>query len=120
LVLNWTAGILRTKCGIAPRNYFQTGPQHPFPINLLFFLPLVGGLEGRLKTLRTLNKVGFEKSKSAKSEIQRNCTLIDRPCFFRSIKVCKNRYLVLFLCLIQNSSGLWSPPTDSNLNFLKL
>ena len=49
---------------LSPRNYFQTGPQHPFPINLLFFLPLVGGLEGRLKTLRTLNKVGFEKTLS--------------------------------------------------------
>jgi hypothetical protein len=37
----------------------------PFcPLNLSFPLPLVGGgLEGRLKHLRTLTKVGFENSK---------------------------------------------------------
>jgi hypothetical protein len=35
-----------------------------FPINLSLLLPLmVGGLEKRLKGLRTLIKVGFEKSK---------------------------------------------------------
>jgi hypothetical protein len=34
------------------------------PVNLSFLLPLVvGGLEGRLQHLRTLIKVGFEKSK---------------------------------------------------------
>lgn len=34
---------------LPPKNYFQTGPHLPFPINLLFLLPLVGGLEGRFK-----------------------------------------------------------------------
>jgi hypothetical protein len=39
-----------------------------YPINLSFLLPLVGGgLEGRLKHLRTLIKVGFEKSKPTKA-----------------------------------------------------
>lgn len=37
------------------------GLQHPFPINLLFPLPLVNELEERLKYLRALNKIGFEK-----------------------------------------------------------
>jgi hypothetical protein len=56
----WTANILTVKIGISPKNYFfYTGPQPPFPINLL---SLVGDLEGRLKHLRTLIKVGFEKS----------------------------------------------------------
>jgi hypothetical protein len=32
-----------------------------FPINHLSPLPLVGGIEERLKCLRALNKVGFEK-----------------------------------------------------------
>lgn len=40
-------------------------PQPPFPINLLSFLPLVGGLEGKLKGLRSLNKAGFEKYEPA-------------------------------------------------------
>jgi hypothetical protein len=44
-VCYWT-GILTMKSGIAPRNYFWTGPQHPFPINLLSPWPLVRGLEG--------------------------------------------------------------------------
>jgi hypothetical protein len=39
-------------------------PGSPFPTNISFPLPLAGGgLEGRLKHLRTLIKVGFEKSK---------------------------------------------------------
>jgi hypothetical protein len=36
------------------------------PLFLLIFLSLltlVGGLDGRLKSLRILNKIGFEKSK---------------------------------------------------------
>lgn len=36
-----------------------------FPINLSLSLPIVGGLEGGLKHLRTLTKVGFDKSKAA-------------------------------------------------------
>jgi hypothetical protein len=31
LLLNLTAGILAMKSGVAQRNYFQTGPQYPFP-----------------------------------------------------------------------------------------
>lgn len=63
LILNWT-DILTTKVGIAPKNYFETYKNPLFPINLSSPLPLVGGIEGRLKNLRTLNKVGFEKSES--------------------------------------------------------
>ena len=48
---------------LPPKNDFLIGPQLSFPINCLSLLPLVGGLEGRLKCLRTLNRVGFEKSK---------------------------------------------------------
>jgi hypothetical protein len=61
LLLNWTADVLKTRRGIVPRNSCLTGPQLPFPINFLFPLPLVYELERRLKSLRTLNKVGFEK-----------------------------------------------------------
>ena len=43
--------------------YFAgTGAQPHCTINHLSLLPVVSGLEGRLKHLRTLNKVGFEKS----------------------------------------------------------
>ena len=47
LPLNWTVGILTTKSGVSPKNYYKIGPQPPFPINLLSLLPLVSGLEGR-------------------------------------------------------------------------
>lgn len=36
--------------------------KYPFPINIIFSLPLVCGLEGRLKYVRTLNKI-VDKSK---------------------------------------------------------
>ena len=36
----------------------------PCPINHIILLPLVGGLEGKLKCLRTVIKVGFEKKKT--------------------------------------------------------
>jgi hypothetical protein len=52
------------KIGIAPKKCFSTVLQLLFPITLSFPLPLMGGgLEGKLKSLRTLIKVGFEKSK---------------------------------------------------------
>lgn len=41
----------------------------PFPIILLFPLPLVDGLEERLKHLRTLDKVDFEKSKPSEGSL---------------------------------------------------
>lgn len=34
----------------------------PFPVNLISPLPLLGGLEGKLKYLSTLNKVGLKKN----------------------------------------------------------
>lgn len=40
------------------RDCFSIGPQPLFPNNLSL-LPLVGGVEGRLKHLRTQNKVKF-------------------------------------------------------------
>jgi hypothetical protein len=58
-VLAWMTDILTMKIRFAPSNYLKAGSQSPF----LFPLPLVDGLEGRLKNLRTLLKVGFEKSK---------------------------------------------------------
>jgi hypothetical protein len=59
-VLYWTADILTKKIGIAPQNYFCTGPHPPLPINHLPPLPLVGGISGRLKHLKPLLKVeGF-------------------------------------------------------------
>ena len=39
---------------------------NPLNLNLLFPLPLVSGLNGRLKHSRTLNKVGLGKSKPIK------------------------------------------------------
>lgn len=62
-LLDWTDGILITKSSVTPKNYFKTGPQSLFPINLLSPQALVSGLEERLKRSRTLNKVGLEKSK---------------------------------------------------------
>lgn len=51
-VLAWTDDILTTKIGISLKKR-----SHPSsPINLSFPLPLVGGLEGRPKHLRTLIK----------------------------------------------------------------
>jgi hypothetical protein len=50
------------KSGIAPRNSYYSGLQHPFPIN---HFPN-SGLKGRLKHLRNLNKVGFEKQNKTK------------------------------------------------------
>ena len=50
-LLNWTAGTLTIKSGITPNNYYSTGPQPCFPINILSPLPLVSVLEGRLKHL---------------------------------------------------------------------
>lgn len=41
---------------------------------LLFPLSLVGGLEGRLKCLRTLDKVGFEKSKPSEGSLYNKLT----------------------------------------------
>ena len=62
--VNWTAGILTMKIGIAPRQFLNRSTSPFCPTNLSFPLPLVGGgLERRLKHLRTLIKVGFEKSK---------------------------------------------------------
>lgn len=60
VLLNLSAGILIMRNGITPKNYFYTGLQHPFPINLLFPLSLDSGWDGRLKHLRTLNEGGFE------------------------------------------------------------
>lgn len=65
LLLDWTANILKRKCGIPLKNYFQTGLQSPFPINFLLYLPMFNRLEGRLNCSRNLNKVGLENSKPA-------------------------------------------------------
>jgi hypothetical protein len=47
-----------------PPKLIRKGPLHPCCSNLLYSLPLVdGGLEGRIKCIRTHIKVGFEKSK---------------------------------------------------------
>ena len=64
ILLNWTAGILTTEIGIAPKELLLNRSTNPFPINHLSLLPLVGRIEGRLKHLRILlTKVCFEKSK---------------------------------------------------------
>jgi hypothetical protein len=43
--------------GFAPKNHFKTGQLAPYHNNLSFPIPLVdGGLEGRLKHLRTIIK----------------------------------------------------------------
>jgi hypothetical protein len=47
---------------LPPRNCFYISSQNLFPVNRYFLEPLVGRLKGRLKSLRTLNKVGFEKN----------------------------------------------------------
>lgn len=51
-ILGWTADILTMKTGIVPKELLLTGPHLPCPINHLSLLPLVGGLERRLKSLR--------------------------------------------------------------------
>ena len=62
--VNGTADILTLKIRIVTKNYFSTSPHPLCPVSLSFPLPLLGGgLEGRLKHLRTLIKVGLEKSK---------------------------------------------------------
>ena len=59
----YQTAILTRNSGMAPKNY-STVPQLLFPINLLFPLPQVGGLEGRLKHSRTLNKIGMKRNLS--------------------------------------------------------
>jgi hypothetical protein len=61
-ILDWTAEILTTKI-VSPQ---RTTSKHVYtpPCSIKHLSPpLVGGLEGRSKHLRTLIKVGFEKSK---------------------------------------------------------
>lgn len=58
-----TAGILTTKIKITPKELFLNSSTTP-SINLLSLLPLVGGIKGRLKHLRTLTKTGFKRSES--------------------------------------------------------
>lgn len=62
-LLVWIDGILIMKNLVTPKNYFSTGPQPSFPINLLPPQALVNGLEEKLKHSRTLNEIGLEKSK---------------------------------------------------------
>ena len=66
LLLDWTADILTTKLGIAPKQLLLNRSTTPLVLLTIFLPTLVGGLEGRLKHLRTLNKIGFEKSKPLK------------------------------------------------------
>ena len=58
-ILDWTADILTIKTGVVPKELLLTGPHLLCSISHLSLLLLVGGLEGRLKCLRTLIKVGF-------------------------------------------------------------
>lgn len=62
LLLAWTAGTLTRKSWITPKELLLNRSTIPFPINLSL-QPLVDRLEGGLKCLRTLNKVGLEESK---------------------------------------------------------
>jgi hypothetical protein len=84
----------------------EQGLQLPFPINLLFTLPLVSGLEGRVKHSGTLNKVGFEKLKPTIFYKADSSILINFICLFIYIDTCLFTYvtymsiLFLLLCLI--------------------
>lgn len=51
-VLGWTADILTTKTGLVPKELLLAGPHRPCPVTHLSLLPLVGGLERRVKGLR--------------------------------------------------------------------
>ena len=61
--MNWTAGILAMKSRITPKELLLSRSTTLLSYQTSFSFTLVDGLEGRLKHVRTLNKVGFEKSK---------------------------------------------------------
>ena len=74
--LNWTVGILTllnwtdsisTEIRITPKELLLNSSTFPCPIYHLFSPILDGGLGDSLKHLRTLIKVGFEKSMSTDS-----------------------------------------------------
>ena len=61
-VLDWTANILTTNSGISPKELILNKYTNSlFLLNPLSCLLLIRGQEGRLKHLRALIKVGFEK-----------------------------------------------------------